>query len=312
MHAPIFTNWQPQHTQKWFTEPIRIGHRLHKHPLFSMDALADLIKGYPRSHYALVEMGPQGSPRRLWREGDIGSLSGAEVINAIANGRMWLNLRDIGKLDAHYKEVLDQIFDEVAERVPGYTTFNRTSGILISSPNAQVYYHSDLPGQSLWQLHGRKRVFVYPPHAPFLTAEQLEAIALTGLEVGIPYDPAYDREAAVLEISGGEMLHWQLNAPHRVENLDCLNVSMTTEYWTEGIRRSQMVNLANGILRQKLGVTPQSRATTGPGFWAKAALQAAVRRAGLLERERKAIRPIEFVLDRAHPGHVIDLPKAAE
>ncbi len=312
MQEPIFTNWQPQHTQKWFSEPICLEHRLHKHPLFSMDALADLIKGYPRSHYALVEMGPQGSPRRLWREGDMGGLSGSEVIDAIRKGRMWLNLRDIGKLDRRYKAVLNEIFDEVAARVPGYTTYNRTSGILISSPNAQVYYHSDLPGQSLWQLHGTKRVYVYPPHPPFLTSEQIEQIALSGLEVGIPYDPSFDREAAVLEISGGEMLHWQLNAPHRIENLDCLNVSMTTEYWTEAIRRSQMMNLANGILRQKLGIRPRSRATSGPGFWMKAALQAGVRRAGLLEKQRKAIRPIEFVLDRSNPGNVIDLPKAAE
>lgn len=312
MSEPIFTSWQPEHTENWATAPVRIGHRLHQHPLFSLEALAELIKGYPREHYALVEMGPQGSARRLWREGDIGQLSGAQVIEAIAKGRMWLNLRDIGKLDRRYKEVLDQIFDEVRENVPGYDTYNRTSGILISSPNAQVYYHADLPGQSLWQLHGKKRVYVYPPHAPFLTEEQLENIALYAVEVDMKYDPAYDRDAAVFEIEGGEMLHWQLNAPHRVENLDCLNVSMTTEYWTEDIRRNQMINMANGILRQKAGITPRSRSTSGPVFWTKAALQAGVRRAGLLKKARKLRRPIEFVLDQAHLGKVLDLPKAAE
>lgn len=312
MSDPIFTNWQPEHTARWFSAPVRIGHRLNTHPLFSLEALAELIKGYPRSHYALVEMGAQGSPRRLWREGDIGGLTGQQVIDAIKNGRMWLNLRDVGKLDSRYREVLDQIFEEVRLRVTGYETYNRTSGILISSPKAQVYYHSDLPGQSLWQLHGKKRVYVYPTHAPYLTDEALENIALTALEVGLTYKPEFDQAADVFEIEGGEMLHWQLNAPHRVENLDCLNVSMTTEYWTESIRRSQMINMANGILRQKLGITPRSRATTGPGFWSKAVLQAAVRRTGILEKSRKAIRPIEFTLDPHHPGQVIDLPKAAE
>ncbi len=312
MSDPIFTEWTPEHTADWAAKPVKLTHRLSSDPLFSPDALAELIDGYPRQHYSLVEMGPQGSNRRLWREGDIGGLAGKDVIDAIAKGRMWLNLRNVSAVDKRYRDVLDQIFEEVRSHVPGYDTYNRTSGILISSPNAQVYYHMDLPGQSLWQLHGKKRVYVYPAKAPFLTPEQLEKIALYEVEVDVPYNAEYDAHAKVFEIGPGEMLHWPLNAPHRVENLDCLNVSMTTEYWTETIRRAQMVNVANGLLREKMKLAPKSRATSGPGFWAKAALQAGVRRSGLLKKARKAKRPIEFTLDRAEPGRVIDLPKAAE
>lgn len=307
---PIFTNWGPEHSEAWGHAPLRLEHRLHAHPLYQMDALAELIDKYPREQYALVHMGAQ-KERRLWREGEIGSMSGHQVIEAIAKGRMWLNLRNIGQVDKRYKDILDQIFEEVRGNVPGYVTYARTSGILISSPNAQVYYHMDLPGQSLWQIHGRKRVYLYPDKAPFLTFEELERISLFEVEVDIPYEPWYDTHATIFEIGGGEMLHWPLNAPHRVENLDCLNVSMTTEYWTEAVRRRQMINMANGILRHKLGLKPRSVATTGPAFWAKAALQAGVRRSGLLKKARKARRPIEFRLDDQHPGQVIDLAQAS-
>jgi hypothetical protein len=311
MSEPIFTNWQPEHTEKWANAPLRLEHRLHEHPLYSFDALAELIDAYPREQYALVHMGAQ-KERRLWREGEIGSMSGAAVIDAISKGRMWLNLRNVGQVDKRYREILDEIFEEVRRNVPGYDTYARTSGILISSPNAQVYYHIDLPGQSLWQLHGKKRVYLYPDKPPFLTYEQLERVALYEVEVDVPYEPWYDEHALVMEISGGEMLHWPLNAPHRVENLNCLNVSMTTEYWTEYVRRRQMINMANGILRDKLGVTPRSVATSGPGFWAKAALQAGVRRSGLLKKARRARRPIEFRLDPKVPGQVVDIePRAA-
>ena len=126
------------------------------------------------------------------------------------------------------------------------------------------------------------------------------------------YEPDFDRHAKVFEIAGGDMLHWPLNAPHRVENLDCLNVSMTMEYWTEAIRRRQMINMANAILRHKIGIKPRSLETSGPGFWAKAALQAGVKRSGLLKKARKSRRPIEFRLDRTHPGRVIDIAEAAE
>ncbi len=307
MSQPIFTNWSQDHTQSWGKKPLAIKHRLHEHPLYSLDALADLIDKYPRQQYALVHMGAQ-KERRLWREGEIGSMSGHQVINAIAKGRMWLNLRNIGQVDKRYTAILDEIFEEVRQNVPAYDTYARTSGILISSPNAQVYYHMDLPGQSLWQIHGKKRVYLYPDKAPFLTFEELERISLFEVEVDIPYEPWYDDHATVFEIAGGDMLHWPLNAPHRVENLDCLNVSMTTEYWTEVIRRRQMINMANGILRHKLGLTPRSASISGPGFWAKAALQAGVRRAGLLKKERKSRRPIEFKLDAHNPGQVIDIP----
>ena len=306
MSEPIFTNWDPDHTKAWGSAPLRLEHRLHRHPLYQMEALADLIDKYPREQYALVHMGAQ-TERRLWREGEIGSMSGHQVIEAIAKGRMWLNLRNVGQVDKRYMDLLDQIFEEVRRNVPGYDTYARTSGILISSPNAQVYYHMDLPGQSLWQIHGTKRVYLYPDKAPFLTFEELERISLFEVEVDIRYEPWYDEQATIFEISGGFMLHWPLNAPHRVENLDCLNVSMTTEYWTQAIRRRQMINMANGILRHKLGIVPKSVATSGPGFWAKAALQAGVRRAGLLGKERRERRPIEFRLDDERPGEVVDI-----
>lgn len=310
--APIFTNWQTESAANWKSDPVCLQHRLNEHPLFSFDALGELIDRYPREHYSLVEMGPQGSARRLWREGDIGGLPGHKVIDAIRQGRMWLNLRNAGKVGAPYGLLLQEIFAEIGTRIPGYETFDQTSGILISSPNAQVYYHCDLPGQSLWQIHGRKRVFVYPNTAPYLTPEQLETIALFEVEVDMRYDASYDAGAKVFEIGGGEMLHWPLNAPHRVENLDCLNVSMTMEYWTEEIRRRQMITMANGILRHKLGVRPRSLATVGPGFWAKAALQAGVKRSGLLKKARRARRGIEFRLDQQQLGRVVDILEAAE
>ncbi len=311
MSEPIFTNWTDETTRVWATEPVRLQHRLHRDPLFSNEGLAELIDRYPREHYSLMQVGRPGE-RRTWREGEIGKVSGDRVIESIAQGRMWLNLRNVSAVDKKFAALREQLFGEIAARVPGFSAFSCTMGILISSPKAEVYYHMDLPGQSLWQIRGKKRVYVYPAEPPFRRDEDLERIALFQVEVDIPYDPAYDAHAQVFEIEGGEMLHWPLNAPHRVENLDCLNISMTTEYWTEPIRRTQMINLANGILRHKLGVTPRSRSIRGPAFWAKAAMQAGVKRAGLLKVARKARRPIEFRLDAERPGQIQDILTAAE
>ncbi len=142
---------------------------MHKSPAFSMDDLARLIENYPREHYSLVKTGAKGAGK-LWREGDIGNLTGREVIEEISRGGLWLNMRDVGSVDSRYRKLVDQMFEEICDKVPGFEMpKGHQESILISSPDAQVYYHADLPGQSLVQIAGRKRVYVYPNTAPFIT-----------------------------------------------------------------------------------------------------------------------------------------------
>lgn len=308
MQKSVFVDWSDAHRRDWGNKPVLARHSLPENPLFSREALAELIERYPREHYALVHVAEVGSGKKTWREGEIGDLSGAEVIDWIAAGRLWLNLRNVKMVDARYEALLEGIFADLAGKVPGFDTFNLGMGILISSPRASVPYHADLPGQSLWQIIGRKRLYLYPAEEPYLPQAEVERIALYGVEVDMGYDPAYDREALIVDLEPGQMMTWPLNAPHRVENYDCLNVSVTTEHWTDEIRRSQMVKVANGVLRNYFGVTPRSRALEGPGFYAKAALQAAWRRSPWMKQERRKRRPLDFRLGRSAPGAITDIP----
>jgi hypothetical protein len=302
----ILTKWDTTHSSLWGNQPIRMEHRLHQSPLFSRDQLARLIENYPREHYSLVQTGSRES-RRLWREGEIGNLSGAQVIDAISRGNLWLNLRNVADVDLRYRTVIDQLFAEIAEKVPNFQAPTHQAGILISSPEAQVYYHADLPGQGLIQIVGRKRVHIYPTTSPFITAQHLEDIALFDVEVDLPYAEWYDRHAVVLDLEPGQMLNWPLNAPHRVENLGTLNVSMTISYVNEEIRRAQIVHLANGLLRHRFGYQPKSRSIKGLPFWGKAVLQKLLRNSAWVKKERSARRPIEFKLDALKPGKTLDI-----
>lgn len=307
--SPVVSKWDETVVPLWGHRPMKLGHTLHTSPLFSRSALADLIESYPRERYALVNMGAQ-KDRRLWREGEIGGLSGDAVIEAISRGRMWLNLRDVSQVDARYRAVLDEIFGELGDRLPGFDAPRRSCGILISSPGAQVYYHADLPGQALWQIIGKKRVWVYPATPPFLTPRHLEDIALYDMELDVPYADWYDRHAEIVELGPGDWATWPLNAPHRVENHDCLNVSMTISYTTEEIRRLHMVNLANGILRHRFGIPVRGRATSGPAFYAKAALQKVLRDTSWVRTKRAGRRISEFTLDRNELGKIRELAGA--
>ncbi len=306
MNGTVFAPWLDDVQGHWNQRPMRLQHHLHEHPALQLDALAALVESYPRSHYALVHTSRHGDGSARWREGDLGGTPGRAVIEAIAGGSLWLNLRQANERAPAYAQLLEQAYAEIASRVPGFEAGALKMGILISSPGAQVHYHCDLPGQLLWQIHGRKRVWVYPAAAPCLQPEWLEDIAYTGFEFSLVYDASFDRMAMVFDLEPGQMLTWPLNAPHRVENADCLNVSVTTEHWTPENRRAQKVHLANAVLRHRLGLRPRSRALVGPHYWAKAALQAAWRRSPWAGQTQKALRPLEFRLDPQSPGGLVD------
>lgn len=308
MQTSIFTAWTPELSRDWGSKPVLARHSLVEHPLFSREALAALIETYPAEHHALVHVSHANARERIWREGDKGDLSGQEVIDWIAAGKLWLNLRQVARVDARYAALLDGIFEELQGHMPDFSTFDRSMGILISSPNASVPYHADLPGQSLWQIAGSKRLYLYPAAEPYLPQAELERIALYGIEVNMGYDPDYDRAAMIVDLEPGQMMTWPLNAPHRVENHDCLNISVTTEHWTADIRKHQQVTLGNGVLRNAFGWRPRSRSIAGPGYHAKAALQAVWRRSPWLKQARKVRRPIDFRLGRAAPGAIVDIP----
>lgn len=298
----ILTRFSQRDALLWGHQPLKLTHNLGQQALFSRPALARLIETYPREHYSLVAMGAQQGSK-LWQEGDLGGASGETVLDAITQGRLWLNLRNVSGVDAAHGHLLDGIFAELRQAMPGFDANKWQSGILISSPGAQVYYHADLPGQLLWQIAGSKRVWLYPSGAPFLTERHLEDIALFDLEVDIPYAPWYDEHAKVFDLAPGEMLSWPLNAPHRVENVEGLSISMTVSFSSPAIRRREVVHLANGLLPHRFGIPPKSQRIEGPGYFAKAVLQKLLRDSHWVRSQRKARREITFQLDAG--GHTI-------
>jgi hypothetical protein len=309
--STIITNWQPHHAELFGEFILHLKHRLHESPLFTDSALARLIERTPPEHCYVNTMDKRSHNPRSRREGAIAGLSGEEALEAVKRGNIWINIHKPDKTTPAYGAMLEEIFAEFEGRVPGLKTYKHSMTLLISSPNVQVYYHCDVPGQMLWQMRGTKRVYVYPNAAPFLTRPAMEKIVLgEAHETVMPYQPWFDDYAEAIDLEAGGMLHWPLNCPHRVVNHDCLNVSMTTEHWTDALRNVYAVNYANGVLRRTLGLKNPSRHTSGPSFWAKAGLTAAMKMSGLQKRHQRR-RTIDFAVDPRQPDGVRDIPAYA-
>lgn len=298
----LLTDWQPRHAQLFGQHAIKLQHRLAETGLFTREALGRLIERCPPDHYGILSMGLDKTKSEKIH-GEFGGCSGIEVIEAIERGRMWLNMRRIMDFDPTYRALLDRVFTEFEARVPGLKTSKRNIGVLVSSPNAQVYYHADIQGQSLWQISGSKRVYLYPTSEVFLPSTSIEKILLRETDEDVLYKPWFDEFATVHDLSPGEMLTWPLYAPHRVENHDCLNISVTMEHWTKEIWNAYAVHYGNGVMRRTLKLGNPSTRTSGLSVYPKAASAFAWKKLGR-ETKGDVVKTKGFRVDANSPNGV--------
>lgn len=308
MLSPIITNWDAAKIADFGSKPLHFRHCVHETDLFSDDRLARLIERAPRENYYVNTMPPGAKDKSVRREGEIRGLAGQDVLKAVRDGQIWILLLYPEKTDPDYGRLLDGIYDEMTSKVPSLRVHKKKISILVSSPDIPVFYHCDLAGQTLWQVRGIKTVYVYPNHEPYLPQPNLEKIVLNEAhEISLPYDSAWDHDAEVFTIEPGDMLHWPLNAPHRIQNASCLNVSFTTEHVTDLVRRNYAVNYGNGILRRTLGLQHLSKSLTGPAYWMKFGTMAAAK-ALKLQKGREQTFKIDFAVDPNSPGGYRDIP----
>ncbi len=283
-------------------------HRLHETGLFSDEGLCRIIDSHPDKDFSINTMGHDAN-KFEWREGDRNGLPADEILRLVKEKHFWINCRRM--LD-HHKDVRDavnDIYDELEAKSPGFSAIERSANLLISSPDALVPYHIDIPVNMLWHIRGRKRVFVYP-HFDFRFASQkvTELVCAGELSEDVPYDSDWDKYALVYEPEPGDLLTWPQLTPHYVQNLEGLCASLSTEHQNPRAIRRMHVHRANHLLRTKFGMNPTHTEVEGMLAHAK---QFMVRVAGKLQyggsaRKKAYTYPITFKLDPTAPeGYVL-------
>ncbi len=112
MQKDIISNWEPRHNSLFGVELIKLNHRLIRdralHPRGSRQSDRTLLSA---EHLGIRARGTEiDDPKTM--EGELGNATGMEAIQAIENGRMWMNIRRVMDWAPEYKKLLDQIFEE--------------------------------------------------------------------------------------------------------------------------------------------------------------------------------------------------------
>jgi hypothetical protein len=300
----LIADWTPEKSRAFTRENLDFTHDLHRREMFSDEGLIEVLDRYPRERLGVFTMGEDPVAWTTWRRGSAGDLTGAQLLDAARRGRIWLNLRETNRHLPAYAALCDEIFAAKAAGAPGLKTFKRDLGLLISSANAQVFYHLDVALVSLWQIRGEKRVWVYPVEAPFAPQETLEKIVLRETAEQFPYDPAWDAAAEIHDLAPGRMVTWKQNAPHRIVNGPMLNVSLSLEFMTPQALMRANVIYANAVLRRRLGARPRVQQGFTPLTLGKVALARGAKAVGL-QKPNERVLPQSFRLDPAQPGALL-------
>lgn len=303
MTNPLLTDWTQEDFNAVEEGVLVAQHRLAETGLFTDDALAEIIDTHPSEDISISTMGVD--PNFFdWREGERNGVSGRELLQLVRHGQLWINCRRMLHNNPDYARVFNQLYDEIEAGKPGFQAQQRTANLLISSPTAWVPYHVDMPVNMLWHIRGSKRVWVYPHFDErFASAHVLEKVCSGEWSEDIPYNSSFDKYALVFDAQPGQLVTWPQLAPHRVRNLEGLNVSLSTEHKNARARRRINVHTANHLARTWLGKVCKSTEVNGITAHGKQALARAFRLAGKLVGKQKEqfVYPKTFVVDPQSP-----------
>jgi len=274
-------------SQTRYAGPIREA-AVHPHALveqgFATDEmLAAVLDRYPAELFDINLYDYDEAGQVSLRTGARGRLDGAELLAAIQQGRLWVNLREVETGWPELWAAAMAEFRAIARATPGLKAIRNAGQLILSSPRARVPYHFDAAGVVLFHMRGRKRVFVYPGDEAHLPEQSMELVVARQTTEELPYDLAFEADARVVDLEPGQALTWPIYAPHRVENLDrfCVSLSMDFQTWPTRFRNGALYT--NAVARSRGGRPRPTDRMGPPELAARWAASLALKRMGALE-----------------------------
>ncbi|MBN8553631.1 MAG: transcriptional regulator [Caulobacterales bacterium] len=264
-------------------KPVAFTHSLAETGLFSDEALAEQLDRHPADLFDINVFHYDDDGRARLQTGTKGRRPGDELLEAVKQGRVWIQMRRIQDHYPRLGEAIHQAFAEVGREVDGFRPINVTGQLILSAPAASVPYHADPPGVLLFHLRGEKRIWIYPPDETHLPCQAMEQMMLEQQTEDLPYRREMDAAATVFDLKPGMAAVWPLHAPHRIENQGSFNVSLSCDFLTWGARITNGAHYANGLIRRAGGPVRSAEALPMPARTALWATSLGLRRLNLIQ-----------------------------
>jgi hypothetical protein len=238
---------------------VYVKHGLSDHPLFTLDAIAELADRLPpesvrRERGDLPVVNTDGYV-------DVGEGPPSQTILDIERNGFRVSLRDIHQAPEYAEVVydcLDQVNGLVADREGGMV--DRAGYLFISSPSATTPMHFDVEHSFLLQVRGKKNVHVaaFENDPGRLQRELVRYV--DGQECDFA---AMEAVADSFGIEAGLGVYLPSYVPHWVDTEAGVSISFSIPFYTAFCRRAESVYRINRRLR-KLHLSPRPPGASPP------------------------------------------------
>lgn len=248
-------------------------HRLAGHPLFELRRLIELCERVRQSDRprGLAVFGPgSGSPHG--RPVEVAcDRDPAELIAGLPTGDKRLRLSGAQDYDGDYRALHEQILNEV-DRLSGFALAGEigwsSMTILLSSPEVFTPYHLDHQSNLLFQIGGRKTIYLFDPNDRQVLSETAIERYYGGDKHGVEYRDGLQGKGADYELTPGAAVHNPPLGPHWVKNGPDVSVSMSINYSLRESEGRARVYQVNRCLR-RLGLAPLPPGRSALRDWIK-------------------------------------------
>jgi hypothetical protein len=235
--------------------PGIVRHNLADHPMFSLDALAQLAA---RLDPATIEYNRGDLPTGVDPDAipDNG-LSIAETIRGIESNGSWMVLKFVER-DPAYGALLKATLDELLPIVTPRTgaMHQLEAFIFLSSPNSVTPLHFDPEHNILLQLGGSKTMTIFPQTDSEIAPGAAHERFYQGLaHRNLPWSDDYATRGRAFTLKAGDGMFVPVMAPHWVKNGDAVSISFSVTWrsdWTYAVADAHAMN---AVLR-KTGLNP--------------------------------------------------------
>ncbi len=239
--------------------PHKLAHRLGRHPLLELDALAQLAEALPAPsieyNKADLPIGVDGKP-------DPTGIPIGETIRRIAQTGSWAVLKNVEQ-HRDYAALLADLLAEIRPEIEAKTgrMLKTQAFIFITSPNGVTPYHFDPEHNILLQIRGSKVMTQFPAGDPAYAPDEVHEGYHTGGARELQWRDELAAGGTEFAIGPGEALFVPVMAPHWVRNGPEPSVSLSITWRSDWSFAEADARAFNGALR-RIGMKPR-----GTGRW---------------------------------------------
>lgn len=247
--------------------PHKLEHRLGRHPLLELDALAKLAEALPES---LIEYNKADLPLGIDGKPDPTGIPIGETIRRIEQTGSWAALKNIEQVP-EYAALLADLLAEIQPEIEAKTgrMLKTQAFVFITSPGGVTPYHFDPEHNILLQIRGSKVMTQFPAGDAIYAPDEVHETYHTGGGRELVWRDELLAGGREFALSPGDALFVPVMAPHFVRNGPEPSVSLSITWRSEWSFAEADARAFNAVLR-RIGLKPQSTGRWPHGNRAKA------------------------------------------